>query len=596
MKDMVAKYYEDRLAEAKEELALLQKRVNDVSTYRLLSILAAALIFYFLLKTSVVVTLVVGVAVLLGFYQLVKYHDLVTDEYNLKKVMLRVIENEQNILKGVSSAYRGGGRFQNPKHRYADDLDVFGAFSIYHKVNRAKTEAGMSGLASKFLQTPDANEISNAQQSVKELADRSEWRQQFQASLFELKKTETEGLTGLANPPVLKLEGLIKLYPVLKWILPFGLVGAFHFGSVTAGTIFLFGFLGLHFGLSGLNKELTEPYYHKLKGISRELGYYHQASLLILKEKWKSELLKEAYELMPASSSEKDPILAFQRIIKKIEMKDNQLSAFFLYLFSPFDLVQMIRLRKWAANHPEFFKKIFEAIGRFEVYTSLGTLAFNESDWTFPDLKKGGRVAIRAKGIGHPLMSNAVCNDFELTEANRLTLITGSNMSGKSTFLRTIGCNILLAYAGAPVFATQFELTDQIQLYAYMRIKDSLQENASTFKAEIDRIRLLLKAMQEEPKALILVDEMLRGTNSEDKLKGSIAFLEEVITANAFALVATHDLRTTEMTGKYPESVNNFYFEYDSKDGELSFDYQLKEGVCQSFNASELLRSVGLKV
>jgi DNA mismatch repair ATPase MutS len=205
-------------------------------------------------------------------------------------------------------------------------------------------------------------------------------------------------------------------------------------------------------------------------------------------------------------------------------------------------------------------------------------------------------VVIKAKSVGHPLMKNAVCNDFELKETNRLTLITGSNMSGKSTFLRTTGCNILLAYAGAPVFAKQFELTDQIQLFAYMRIKDSLQENASTFKAEIDRIRLLLDAMKNEPKALILVDEMLRGTNSEDKLKGSIAFLEEVIAANAFAMVATHDLRTTEMTTKYPNSVNNFYFEYDSKDGELSFDYQLKEGVCKSFNASELLRSVGLKV
>ena len=596
MNDMVEKYYENRLAEAKEELALLQKKVNDVSTYRLLAILAAAILFYFLLKTSLLVTLAVSIAVILGFYRLVKFHDLITDELNLKKVMLGVIENEINILNGGSSIYDGGARFENAKHRYTGDLDVFGDFSLYHKINRAKTEEGKTSLARKFLVNPFAHEISEAQESVKELTKKDVWRQQFQASLFELKKTKTEGLTGLEIPPVLKLEWLISLYPVLKWVLPFGLVAAFYFGSVTTGMVCLFAFLSLHFGLSGMNRELTEPYYHKLKGISRDLGYYHQASLLILQENWKSEVLKEAFELMPASSGEKDPILAFQRITKKIEMKDNQLSAFFLYLFSPFDLVEMIRLRKWVKNHPDFFKRIFEAIACFEVYTSLATLAFNEKEWTFPRIKTGDRVIINTKQAGHPLMKNAVCNDFDLTEGNRLTLITGSNMSGKSTFLRTIGCNILLAYAGAPVFATHFELTDQIQLFAYMRIKDSLQENASTFKAEIDRIRLLLDAMKNEPKALILVDEMLRGTNSEDKLKGSIAFLEEVIDANAFAMVATHDLRTTEMTAKYPNSVNNFYFEYDSKDGELSFDYELKEGVCQSFNASELLRSVGLKV
>ncbi|KPM48224.1 MutS-related protein [Jiulongibacter sediminis] len=596
MKDMVEKYYEKRLAEAKEELNLLQKKVNDVSTYRLLAIVAAAVLFYFLLKTSLFITLAVGIGVLLGFYQLVKYHDSVTDQFNLQKVMLDVIENEINILNCGSSVYDGGERFENPKHRYSGDLDVFGDFSLYHKINRAKTEEGTTALARKFLESPRASDISEAQESVKELAEKDEWRQQFQASLFELKKTETEGLTGLEQPPVLKMEWLISLYPVIKWIFPLFLVAAFYFGSVTAGTICLFAFLGLHFGLSGMNKELTESYYHKLKGISRELGYYHQASLLILKENWESKVLKEAFELMPIDTGEKDPILSFQRITKKIEMKDNQLSAFFLYLFSPFDLVEMIRLRKWVNAHPDFFKRIFEAIGQFEVYTSLSTLAFNEKEWTYPEIKTGDRVAIKAKSAGHPLMKNAVCNDFDLTENNRLTLITGSNMSGKSTFLRTIGCNILLAYAGAPVFVKQFELTDQIQLFAYMRIKDSLQENASTFKAEIDRIRLLLDAMKNEPKTLILVDEMLRGTNSEDKLKGSIAFLEEVIAANAFAMVATHDLRTTEMTTKYPDSVNNFYFEYDSKDGELSFDYQLKEGVCKSFNASELLRSVGLKV
>lgn len=198
--------------------------------------------------------------------------------------------------------------------------------------------------------------------------------------------------------------------------------------------------------------------------------------------------------------------------------------------------------------------------------------------------------------MGHPLLSEGHCvlNDFEWGNSNRLSLITGSNMSGKSSFLRAIGINTLLAYAGAPVLASSFEISLGYRIISYMRIKDSIQQNASTFKAEIDRIKRVVDSIVCNEKAFYLIDEMLRGTNSDDKLAGSLALLHKVAESNTFAMVATHDLRATEVASKFSEVCKNYYFEYQTNGKDLSFDYKIKEGVCKSFNASLLLKSIGL--
>ncbi len=593
---MIREYYQKRLEEEGEDLKSLERKTNQVSNWRLLAIVASAVIFYFLLKTSIFIAAGSWIIIIAGFFYLVKYHDSLAAETELKRIKTDVLKNEIQYLSTAKNRYDNGAQYEQPKHPYTADLDVFGEFSLFAKTNRAKTHKGQNYLSDALTTIASATSIAQKQRATAELAKKDKWRQNFQASLFELHNTETEGLTSLEEPEKLTAEGLIFVYKYFKWLIPVLLFSAFYFWGVTAGTLSLFGFLGLHFMLSGINRKITEPYFQKIKGISKDLEKYALATQIIIKEDFESEVLKNAKAQLPLSQSSENPIHEFLTIYKKIDMKNNQLAAFFLYLFSPFDLVQLIVLRKWVNTHPDFFSHIFEVIGTFELYSSLGTLAFNEKGWVFPDLYEDENLSFEIKDAGHPLMDPSVTNTFVFNEANRLSLITGSNMSGKSTFLRTIGCNIILAYAGAPVFASSFRLVAGIHLYAYMRIKDSLQENASTFKAEIDRIKLLLEAMRTQPKSLILVDEMLRGTNSEDKLKGSIAFLEEVIKAHAYAMVATHDLRTTELAGKYPESVQNFFFEYESNGGELTFDYKLKEGVCQSFNASELLRSVGLDV
>ena len=587
-------YYEDRLAKECEALAVLLKKNDTMSNLRLAAIVLGAVLLYFIFKTSALIALGSILLILAGFYFLVKYHEKIQDEVELKKVLISVLKNELGILSGAGNAYEDGQNFINEKHDYSADLDVFGGFSLFHLLNRAKTTLGKSYLATSLLETNSAHVILKKQEAAKELKEKDNWRQNFQASLFELSGSPVEVLESLEEPPKIKLEGLIKYYAVLKWLFALGVIAVFYFYGVSNGVTALLILLALNFSLVGINKKVTEPYFRKIKGLSRDMAKYRTATQLIMKEEWTSELLTEAFGKLPFE--DKNPIDEFQLISKKIDMKNNQFAAFFLYAFSPFDMVQLVQLRKWVKKHPNFFKEIFDSISTFENLTSLSTLAFNNPSWVNPKAKDAEKIEIKAVALGHPLMNESVCNDFVLNTSNSLSLITGSNMSGKSTFLRTLGSNILLAYAGAPVFATALELNTHIKLYAYMRIKDSLEQNSSTFKAEIDRIKILLEAMDSEPMALLLVDEMLRGTNSEDKLKGSLAFLERVIDSNSFALVATHDLRMTDIADKYPEKSKNYFFEYDAKDGELTFDYELKPGVCQSFNASALLRSVGLNV
>ncbi len=591
-------YYLQLLEEVQIQEKLLKSRFSKVSNLRLGAIVLGAILLYFLLKTSLIVTVIAWVIILLSFYRLVKYHEKLEFEMSLKQTELEVIKNELDLILSKKSSYHGGSEFIDDKHPFSTDLDVFGDFSLFKLLNRCRTAAGLKRLTHFLLGSHLLPEIESRQAAVEELKANREWSLEFQSTLYHVTGTKTELLQALEIPPSLKFKSLISAYRYIRWLVLPALAAVFYFYGLTSGIASLFGITAFHFWLAGQNRKNTEPYFEKLKGHSRDLSRYESAVQVILDKEWKSELLQNLTQTLrnESSAGEANPIREFQVISKRIDMKNNQFAAFFLYILSPFDLVELIKLNQWIDKHPFFFKVVFETIGDFEALNSLGAFAFNQEDWIFPEIIPSARPQFSTRGLGHPLIEGSVCNDFELTQKNRLTLITGSNMSGKSTLLRTVGCNVLLAYAGAPCFASEFVLSEGIELFTYMRIKDSLQENASTFKAEIERIKLLLDSMKTRPKALLLVDEMLRGTNSEDKLKGSVAFLRKVIEENAFAMVATHDLRTTDLAQEFPDSIRTYFFEYDSRDGELTFDYKLKEGVCQSFNASELLRKVGLDV
>lgn len=596
------KTYQEKITTLLTEIATLKKKSDQISMFRLLLIIGLLVVVYQLFKLNEIVGGLSIVGGILGFYYLVKHHEKIDAEIDLKETTLAVIKNELTCLEGISGMYYNGQEYGRPTHNFSEDLDIFGEGTLFHLINRTKSKSGSDYLAKQLLGENQIFSVNQKQEAAKETATKTDWRLSFFASMFKISNEErgvSKVLNQIEHPPVLKLEKFIAIYAK---ILPFLWVSVFasayfvspSFAGYGVGALAL-----INFRLTGINRNHTEEYFETVAGAGRLMEKFGVATGLIAQENWQSEILQKAHKRLPISKlTTQNPIDDFVVILKKLDMRRNMLASLFLTLATPFQPVQLIKLRAWLKENPDFFEKIFDVIGVFELYASIGNLHFNKPDWCFPEINDSKTFKLYGVDMGHPLINtkNVVCNSFDFDEKNRLTLITGSNMSGKSTFLRTVGLNIILAYAGCPVFAKKMNVSDGIKLICYMRIKDSIQQNASTFKAEIERIKLILAAINNNENALFLIDEMLRGTNSEDKLAGSMALLEKIVNSNAYAMVATHDLRMTEISEDYPNDVKNYYFEYATENGELLFDYLIKEGVCKSFNASLLLKSIGLPI
>ena len=594
--------YQDKIATLLTQTAQLKRKSDQISMLRLFLTIGLLILVYQLFKIHAIVGSISIVVSILSFYYLVKKHEKIDAEIDLKETTLAVINNEFACLNSISSVYYNGQEYAKPTHAFSDDLDIFGEGSLFHLINRAKSKSGNDALAAQLLGENHSFSVIEKQEAGKEIANKTYWRLSFFASMFKINNEErgvSEVLNQIEHPPYLKFEVFIGIYSKILPLLWLGILATAYFVSPSFAGYCVAGLAVVNFRLTGMNRNHTEAYFDTVAGAGRLMEKFGVATGLIAQENWESKILKIAHEGLPISKLHtKNPIDDFVVILKKLDMRRNMLASLFLTIASPFEPAQLIKLRRWLKENPAFFEKIFDTIGVFECYASFATLHFNKPTWSFPLINTQQNFSLHGIGLGHPLINtqNVVSNDFNFDEKNRLTLITGSNMSGKSTFLRTVGLNIVLAYAGCPVFAKKMSVSLGIKLICYMRIKDSIQQNASTFKAEIERIKLVLAAINNNENSLFLIDEMLRGTNSEDKLAGSMALLEKIVNSKTYAMVATHDLRMTEISEKYAKSVKNYYFEYATENGELLFDYLIKEGVCKSFNASLLLKSIGLPI
>ncbi len=595
---VIEAYYSAKTKEVEKAIAISAALENKYSNYRLLGIV----LFFggvYLASAFSPFWLILTVAIFVGFYFLVKIHDEIktqTQQLIYKKMFF---ENELNVIREKPSAYVNGAEFIENTHNYTEDLDVFGDFSLFSLLNRAATSLGIDNLRNAFLLK--INEpVGRIQEATQEIAAKKHWHEEFLSVLFPLiesDKSKTQAVYDFRFTDEIKNEKLIAIY---SNVLPFLWAGIIAAGFLISWTITgVAGFIIYLVNLSivGSYRKLSEAYFVKVEGVYRTLQPIERAVEIIISQDWKAAKNSELKAQIPQATTAQNPIKAFSFLVKKLEIRRNQMAALFYYIYSPFDVIQLVKLKRWHEQNPGFFKAILTVVGEFEVLASFATCAVNHPDWSFPELTEKQPFELHGKQIGHPLLKSPnVRNDFDMQQQNRISLITGSNMSGKSTFLRSVGTNVLLAYMGAPVCAEKLTLSKGIDLITYMRIKDDLNLNVSTFKAEINRVKLIVNGINENRNHIFLIDEMLRGTNSEDKLKGAIALLRKIAKSNTYALVATHDLRATEVASEYPEVIQNFFFEFKNVNNDLEFDYKIKAGVCESFNASQLLKQVGLVI
>lgn len=593
--------YQQEASQLSAKVLADKRSINQISLYRLGVFLTGIVIIYLIGHFGIIYMLLVFLLTSFVFMQLVMKQGKLQQRHDFNKNLLAVIENETNNLQAQQNLYDDGSAFADAAHPYTDDLDIFGPFSLFHEVNRGNTQNGKAILAAWFQNPADKVLIEERQQAVKELAQKIKATFIFRAHLLPFAHHQMENLgaaiqNGLKNRIAFTDRKWLKTYiRVLPYLVPALIAGAFFNGIFLniLGVVLLFNYF-----LSGIYSKQVNSVHSGFSKCAGQLNSYAEVLKWIEEENWQSIYLKNlVQQCQPPGQSEKTyvKIASLAKIIKQFDLMETPIGALFLNLLFLWGIRCSIKVSQWHQTSSVFILKAFEVISEFEAIISLSTLHYNHPDWPFPKIKEG--FVLTTEKLGHPLIveEKRVVNNFSMENPKTVDVITGSNMAGKSTFLRTLGINLVLAYSAAPVCAESMTVS-VMKIVSYMRIKDSLNESTSTFKAELDRLKMILEKTATESDVLVLIDEMLRGTNSKDKYAGSKAFIERLISQQTAALVATHDLQIADLADEHPGAVRNFHFDIKMQNQDMYFDYKIKDGACKTFNASILLREIGLAV
>lgn len=586
-------YYEKLLKKQKET-------INFISILRLIVFIASvgfAIFFYTTKKYYLSIIILIVPAVL--FIMLLNKHSKLRYNRKCSTLICEINESSLKRLKGEWKAFEDNGEeFIDINHDYSKDLDIFGKSSLFQCINSANTYLGRQKL-SKILKAPDygIEEIYDRQEAVKELSENLGWRQRFMAEgkiaadknknpelLFKWGK-ERSNL--FCNTKFIAMSRILPAITIVT-ILLYSLKGniPYYLPLILIGIQVII----LRLNAKESNKVLSLVYKYK-----KDIEVYNKMIKLIEKKKFKSKYLIALKE----SLISKDKVTATQQIDKlsRIVNLISDRSNFFYHLINIITLWEyhcLIRLENWKKESGGFMEQWLSTIAELEALSSLAILKYDNPEWIMPEI--GESVLIfKAKNIGHPLLSkNRICNDLDLRKNPSILLITGSNMSGKSTLLRTAGINLVLAYAGAPVCAEVFSCSI-MNIYTCMRISDNLEENISSFYAELLRIRKLIDAANRKEPVFFLLDEIFRGTNSKDRHTGAKVLIERLSKENALGMVSTHDLELSDIE-KMNSKVKNYHFREYYRNNEINFDYKLRPGVSTTRNAIYLMRMAGIDI
>lgn len=574
-----------------------QRHFNRLAFARVALFLTGAFSVYFLGKTygtgAVLLALVGFTAVYLA---LLTRHQRVRRQRDEARFLKNLNGDEAERLEGRFTRPETGLDFDEPHHPYTADLDVFGTRSLFRLLNRTRTHAGAATLASWLKAPAPPEEIATRQEAVRELSEKLDWRQSTEATagLQEAAHESTAALLAwMAEPPNPVVEqmwyraariGLPALTAVLAvlWLnetVPFAAVAL---GLLVSGLA-----LGRIFGAV---KRTTEQTYQAIPALRAVAAVLER----LVFEPFFSEKLKN---LQARTAGAPGAVRRLSRTLDALSYRQNPYFALFIGLPTLWDFQFYAPLERWKRQHRAHLPDWLAAVGELEALHSLAGLAFAEPSFVFPILNSQFSI-LNSQRLGHPLIPalQRVANDFAFGGPGRTLLVTGSNMSGKSTFLRTVGTNAVLALAGSVVCAEAMNLPP-VRVFTSMRTQDSLEESTSSFYAELKRLRQLLETVASNgPPALFLLDEILKGTNSRDRHGGARALIFQLKETAAFGLISTHDVELGDEAAAW-EFVENAHFRSDlNAEGKLVFDYTLRPGVCHSFNAAELMRQMGIKM
>ena len=588
--------YEQRIVTFSLQIKQLQSKINTIAWTRFALIVTMIAAFWYIKPYSLLYAFAAALVCFAAFLRLVIISARHTAHLRNLTLLLQINQQELNILSGRYTDLPDGKEYLPATHDYAHDLDIFGRASMYQYINRTTSEQGNQTLSQWLLSPATVQDMLQRQEAAKALSPLFEWRQQLQAyGLAERITVSTEQKFAAW----LDEENQFKpsKWNWIRFAGPAVIIGALllYLGDYLSTTLFYL-LVFIFFVITALISRKVSAIYTKLDKAVQQIRTLSSIIQWIEQLQVESDLLADIRQLCSGSSSQASTeINQLTGILNRLEYRLNPFVFLPLNIFLFWDLQQVLALEKWKGKNKQRVKNWFTAVQTMEALSTLATIHFNHPDWTFPipDNRAG---VLKAEKFGHPLIaeSKRVCSSYSTEGVGRIALITGSNMAGKSTFLRSTGINIVLAMMGAPVCAKSFVLSP-MRVISSMRITDNLEENTSTFYAELKKLRHIIEEVNKGENVYLLLDEILRGTNSLDRHIGSKALVQQLIRHQAVGMVATHDIELAALQNDYPSAISNYHFDVQVSNDELYFDYLLKNGICQSLNASILMKKIGIE-
>ena len=588
------KAYPDNVAKYTELYNKTNKKYNSISLLRLLSIALFLFFMFYYIKTDQILYVILAVLSFAGFIVLMRIHSRLSFQKLLAETLLKINQNEIAFLKREKTPFENGAEFIDFHHPYAYDLDIFGDHSLFQNLNRTASFIGKKTLAELLLNTLPQREILENQEAVKELKSKIDWRQEFQA-LSIIGEDSKQSYEAIKHWTSFKNNSLPKVLIALSIILPVTFFGFLTVYFITSKTIllsyltyvFIANLIVLGRSLKRIQSEIA-----KADNIDKIVKQYSLLIEKIEKESFQSKKLLHLQEQLNFKNAKASQHLKqLSELFSRMDTISNFVTAILFNGTFLFNLHVLKALLKWKEDYASEMNHWIAIIGEIEALNSLANLAYNNEDFVFPEINS--EYKIEFTNLSHPLLNPAtrIGNDTQFFPQS-FVILTGSNMSGKSTFLRSLGINMVLTGIGSVVCASKAKI-HPLPVLVSMRLSDSLSDSESYFFAEIKRLKQIMDALENQP-AFVLLDEILRGTNSDDKRNGTIEVVKKIISKKAIGAIATHDIEVCLTTNDYPEILTNQCFEVEIQNNELHFDYKLRNGICKNKSATFLMQKMGV--
>ncbi len=608
------KIYRDKIKKYDAKLLQLSKLLYRISFLRLFIFVTSSIILIYLFSLNLLTPILIVFPLSILCFGVAISHYSKTAFLKKHTAFLKGI-NESEILREKCNLeeFDTGHKFINHNHPYTSDLDIFGQHSIFQLVNRTTTESGMIRL-SEWLSEPAPNdEIHDRQKAIKEISQKLDWRQDFQASgmHFQNKKSDYYKLLDWVEAPVvlLKYRRIYIAVAIILSVLSFlALYFYIPYFNSPNWFIYLLPFISVYFIINRILKKL-KPIADDIVKTSQEnintLRGYRTLINKIESESFKSKKLCQLQSILIKSKfSAFNEINRLCRLLefsqqRGVKIKFIAVGGNYFYLllnsFLLIDIYLIIGIEKWKSKNKAFLESWSEVVSEFEVINSFAGFCYSNPTYTFPEITEKNN-SVHFESFGHPLINSnkRVCNNFHSEGQGDVVMVTGSNMGGKSTFLRTVGVNLVLALAGAPCCA-EYGQVSNLKIYTSMRTQDNLKEGISSFYAELSRIEKMLKLIESSHNVFFLLDEMFKGTNSEDRHRGGFSLINQISKLKTSGIIATHDIKLAQLSGN-KMLATNYSFNSEIKDDSMHFSYKLQPGICTDFNASELMKKSGIKI